>query len=112
MKKLITATLAAATLGAPAFAATITISFANDNGETVTMSFDDETMTATVDGVDGSFDYTFDEATRTICGNYTGEGESCATFAEVNETPAIGDTSAYTTNDGGSGTATITALAE
>ena len=112
MKKLATLTLAAAALATPALAGTMTISFANDSGETVVMTFDDATGTATVEGQEGSFPYTFDADANQLCGDATGEGEVCATFAEKNEAPTVGDTGAYTTSDGGSGTATITAMSE
>ena len=111
MKKLIALSAAAAALAMPAMAGTMTISFANDSGETVVMTFDDETNTATVEGQDGSFAYTWDAEANKLCGDATGEGEVCATFAETAE-PAVGVASAYTTSDGGSGTATITAMSE
>jgi len=112
MKKLIALTAATAMFAMPAMAAKMTISFANDDGNTVVMTFDQATMKGSVEGVDGEFDYTYDAEARKLCGDATGEGEVCATFAEANEAPAVGDTSAYTTSDGGSGTATITALEE
>ena len=112
MKKLATLTLAAAALATPALAGTMTISFANDSGETVVMTFDQATMKGSVEGAEGEFDYTWDAETKTLCGDATGEGEVCATLAEANEPPAVGDASAYTTSDGGSGTATITAMSE
>lgn len=110
MKKTISVALVALALATPAFAASMTMSFASDDGTTVTMTFDGE-GTATVEGQEGSFPYTWDEETRELCGDATGEGEVCATFAEAGE-PSVGQTSAYTTSDGGSGTATITAMSE
>ena len=112
MKKLIALTAATVAFAMPAMAATMTISFANDSGETVVMTFDDSTNTATVEGQEGSFAYTWDAEANKLCGDATGEGEVCATFAESNDEPAVGDSSAYSTSDGGSGTATITAMAE
>lgn len=112
MKKLITLTAATFALAAPAFAASITLKFDNADGTSQTMTFDDSTMTATVEGAESSFAYTWDAEANKICGNPTGEGEICATFDTVNEAPTVGDTSGYTTSDGGSGTATVTALAE
>lgn len=104
-------TLAIAALGlaaAPAFAATMTVEFAGDDGETQAWSFDDATSTAT--GPDGSTtSYTWDEAAKTLCAA-TEEGDLCATFEEAGS--AVGDSSAYTANNGSSGTATITAIAE
>ena len=110
MKKLSVMTAAAAMLAMPAMAQKMTISFASDDGNTVEITFNQATMKGSAEGLDGEFDYTWDAETRTLCGDGTGQGETCATFAEANETPAVGDTSAYTTSYGGSGTATITAL--
>lgn len=112
MKKVLISAITAAALAAPAFAASVTLKFDNADGSSVTMTFDDATMTGTVEGVDGSFAYTWDADTNTICGDATGEGEVCATFDSANNPPAVGDTSAYTTSDGGSGTATVTAVSE
>ena len=92
MKKLIALTAATAALALPAMAGTMTISFANDNGETVVMTFDDSTNTATVEGQEGSFAYTWDAEANKLCGDATGEGEVCATFAEKAE-PSVGTTS-------------------
>ena len=110
MKKTLMAAAAAFALGAPAFAASMTISFANDDGTTAVMTFDGE-GTATIEGQEGSFPYTWDEETRTLCGDATGEGEVCATFAEAGD-PEVGQATGYTTSTGGSGTATITAMSE
>ena len=112
MKKTIVSAIAAAALAAPAMASSLTISFASDDGTTTIMTFDQASMTATVEGADGSFPYTWDAEANKLCGDATGEGEVCATFDSANETPAVGDTSAYTTSDGGGGTATITAMSE
>ena len=112
MKKTITTAIMAAMLAAPAMAGSLTLSFANSDGNTTVMTFDQESMTATIEGAEGSFPYTWDEATKTLCGDATGEGEVCATIESTSETPAVGDTSAYTSSDGGSGTVTITAMAE
>ena len=111
MKKLIAMSAATAMFAMPAMAGTMTISFANEDGTTQVMTFDDSTNTATVEGVDGSFAYTWDAEAGKLCGNPTGEGEVCATFAEKAE-PSVGATSAYTTSEGASGTATITAMSE
>lgn len=110
MKKLVAIAAASAALAMPAMAMTMTISFAPADGDAVVVSLDDSTMKSTIEGVDGEFDYTWDEATRTLCSG-TPDGEVCATF-ESAEPPAVGSSSAYTTNTGSSGTATITAMSE
>lgn len=112
MKKIATLAISAMVFSAPALAGTMTISFANDDGTTTVMTFDDATMTATAEGVEGSFAYTWDADANAICGDPTGEGEVCATFAEKSDAPAVGTTSAYTLSTGGGGTATVTALSE
>ena len=48
MKKFITAALAAGFIAAPALAATVTVSFANDDGTTQVWTFDDATNMATM----------------------------------------------------------------
>lgn len=108
MKKLIAVSAAFAFVAAPAFATKTTIEFASDDGPVVTMTFDDETGMAT-DAAGNSIPYTYDEASATICGQ-SPDGEICATFADTETEPAVGVSSAYTTNDGGTGTATITAI--
>ena len=55
MKKTIVSAIAAAALAAPAMASSLTISFASDDGTTTVMTFDQASMTATVEGADGSF---------------------------------------------------------
>lgn len=112
MKKLLTLSAAAAALAMPALAGTMTISFANDDGTNPVMTFDDSTMTATMEGVEGSFDYTWDVEANAICGDPLGEGEVCATFTETETNIAVGMTSAYTLSTGGGGTATVTAVSE
>lgn len=112
MKKLITLAAATAAFTLPAMAGTISIELANDDGNTVVLTLDDATKTATTEGVEGSFAYTFDVDTATLCGDPMGEGEICATFADVSGTPAVGDTTTYTTSDGGSGTSTVIAITE
>ena len=110
-----TLTAAAFLLGAsmPAFAQTMTIEFAPDDGsDALAITFDQSNGKATMP--DGSVqDYTWDEATATICSTPPeAEGEVCATFADGASEPSIGLTSAYTTNVGGAGSATITAMSE
>ncbi|MEO1476596.1 MAG: hypothetical protein AAFS13_09460 [Pseudomonadota bacterium] len=108
MKKLIAASAVFALTAAPAFATKTTIEFVPDEGETVVMTFDDEAGTAT-DGAGNTMPYTYDEASATICGQ-SPDGEICATFADTGTEPAVGVSSAYTTNTGSGGTATITAI--
>lgn len=108
MKKFIAAALSAAFIAAPAFAASITVSFANDDGTTTEITFDQETSMATTSGV--SMPYTWDAETSTVCADMPDVGEVCATFESVAE--AVGDTAKYTLSVGGGGTATITAMSE
>lgn len=108
MKKMIAVSATLAFVAAPAFATKTTIEFVPDDGETVVMTFDDETGMAT-DAAGTSMPYTYDEATATICGQ-SPDGEICATFTDSDKEPAVGVSSAYTTNTGSAGTATITAI--
>ena len=112
MKKLITVAAATAALAMPAMAGTMTISFADEDGNSAVITFDDVSMTATTEGEDGSFDYTWDAEANAICGDPTGEGEVCITFAHTETNIAVGTTSEFTLSTGGSGTATVTAVSE
>jgi len=107
MKKFMTAALFAGFIAAPAFAASITISFANDDGTTQEWSFDGE---GTATSGDLTTAYTWDEDAATLCAEIPDQGEICATFDSVAE--AVGESSTYTLSVGGSGTATITAMEE
>lgn len=113
MKKTLAAICAAALFATPALAASMTIEFAQEGGETQSWTFEPTSETGgTYTAPDGSTgDYTWDKGSNTLCG-MTAEGELCATFEAANNEPAVGDTSAYTSSDGSSGTATITALTE
>ncbi len=109
MKKFLAAAGAFAVLAMPAFADSMTIEFAGDDGTTATYVFDDATSMATLP--DGTIaPYTWDEATATLCGE-TPEGPVCATFTVSDEEPKVGDVSAYTLSTGGGGMATIIAMA-
>lgn len=108
MKKFFTAALAAGFIAAPALAATVTVSFVNDDGSTQVWTFDDETNTATMGEV--SAPYTFDEEAGVLCADVPEQGEICATFDGAAQ--AVGESAGYTLSIGGSGTATITAIAE
>ncbi|MEM7327248.1 MAG: hypothetical protein AAF437_00835 [Pseudomonadota bacterium] len=107
MKKFVAAIVAAGFIAAPAFAASITISFASDEGSTQVWTFDGE-GTATVGELSTS--YTWDEDARKLCADVPDQGEVCATFDSVAQ--AVGESSAYTLSTGGTGTATITAMEE
>lgn len=107
MKKLVAAIVAAGFVTAPAFAASITISFAGDDGNTQEWTFDGE-GTATVG--DLSTSYTWDEAARKLCADVPEQGEVCATFESAAQ--AVGESSTYTLSTGGTGTATIIAMEE
>ena len=109
MKKFIAAAMAAAVIAAPAYAATLTISFANDDGTTSVWSFDQETSKAS-NGEGIETDYTWDEDTLTLCAAVPDAGDLCATFES--QGTAVGDTSKYTLSTGGGGTATITGIEE
>lgn len=109
MKKFLVSVAAAALCSGSAFAATLTISFASDDGETQVWNFDSSTNTATTG--DLSVPYTWDAEAKSLCAQLD-SGELCATFEKVSETPAVNDTTRYTTSAGGAGTATITGLAE
>jgi len=107
MKKFVTAAIAAGFLAAPAFAASITLSFANDDGTTSEWTFDGE---GTATSGDISTSYTWDEEARTLCADVPEQGEICATFDSVAD--EVGESSGYTLSNGGAGTATITAMEE
>lgn len=108
MKKFITAALAAGFIAAPALAATVTVSFASDDGTTQEWTFDDATNTATMGDI--SAPYTFDQEAGVLCADIPEQGEVCATFDGVAQ--AVGESAGYTLSTGGAGTATITAMAE
>lgn len=104
MKKMILGAVAALALAAPAFAGHTTIQMTRDSGETFTVVLHDD-GTATVNG--GAPEaFTWDEATRVLCA----ASGLCVTFAATGE--EIGFTTTYTTNQGNSGTATLTERVE
>ena len=108
MKKLLTAALAAGFVAAPAFAASVTLTFASDDGTTQEWTFDDTTNMATMG--DLSAPYTWDEDAKRLCVDIPEEGEVCGVFDRVAQ--AVGETASYTLESGGGGTATITAMSE
>ena len=107
MKKFLSAAVIAGLVAAPAFAASITISFANDDGTAQEWTFDGE---GTATSGDMSAAYTWDEDAAKLCAEIPEQGEICAEFDSVAE--AVGESSTYTLSTGGSGTATITAMEE
>lgn len=108
MKKILVSALVAGLIAAPAMAASMTLSFAADGGETQEWTLHDD---GTATSGDVSVPYTWDETGGVLCAT-TAEGELCATIADTSDTPAIGDSSTYTTNTGQAGTVTITAMTE
>ena len=108
MKKFGTAALAAGLLAAPAFAASITVSFASDDGPTQEWTFDQDTGMATMGEI--SAPYTWDEDARKLCVDIPEQGEVCGVFDSVAQ--AVGESSSYTLTDGTTGTATVTAMSE
>lgn len=108
MKKTIAALLAAGFVAAPAFAASVTVSFAADTGETQEWTFDQETNMATTG--DLTVPYTFDGEAGVLCADIPDSGEVCVTFEGMAQN--VGDSTGYTLSTGGSGTATILAMEE
>ena len=108
MKKTLIATLAATLLAAPAFASSMTVSFANADGSTQVWTLGDDGKATSPEGMVA--DYTYDEATMTLCAEIPDLGEVCATFESAGE--AVGDTSNYTLSNGATGVATVTAVEE
>lgn len=108
MKKFFAAAIAAGFLAAPAFAASITVSFASDDGTTQEWTFDQGTGMATMGEI--SAPYTWDEDAKKLCVDIPEQGEVCGVFDSVAQ--AVGETANYTLSTGGTGTATVTAMSE
>jgi hypothetical protein len=104
-KTLVLAALACAAL--PAFAATTTVEFAPAEGDPIVAVFSDD-MTVSFNGGE-AVAYTMDEAAKTICSTVNGT-DNCATFDSWGTD--VGHVTAYTTSQGSSGTATVTAKTE
>jgi ABC-type amino acid transport substrate-binding protein len=104
MKKLVLGALVAAFAAAPALAQATTIEFVRDDGTTFVGVFDAD-GTASINGA-AAEGYTWDETTRQLCAS----SGLCVTFEEAGE--GVGFSTRYTTNEGNSGTATITARTE
>lgn len=109
MKRLIAIIGATVLLTAPALAATMTLSFATDDGETTVWTLNNADNTASNGEV--TLPFTWDAEAKTLCAQAE-EGEICATMDTANDAPAVGDTSTYTTNTGVTGTVTIIAIEE
>lgn len=110
MKKLIALAATATFITTPAFAAKLTIDFAAEEG-TQTWVLDSETDMATApDGTE--IPYTYDEEALELCGTTPDGAEMCVTFDEGAEVPEVGFSTGYTSSDGTTGTATITAITE
>ncbi len=108
MKKFLAAAIAAGFVAAPAFAASITVSFAKDDGTTQEWTFDGE---GTATSGDVSASYTMDEEAGVLCATMPDESEICVTFDEA-VAQEVGASSTYSLSTGGTGTATITAMTE
>ena len=108
MKKLLMLAAFGAMIAAPASA--YTIEFKRDSGETNTVTLDGAGTATIADGT--QVPYTYDEATLTMCFQVSADQKSCATFAEANPEPKVGDSVRYKSNDGAEGTATVIALPE
>lgn len=91
----------------PALAAQITVEFARADGTVTVAVFDDVASTVTIDA--NTVPYTLDPATKTLCAAAP-DGEMCVVFAELVSPMTVGFTTAYETNTGMSGVATVTAI--
>ena len=107
MKKLILAAAVATFVSAPAFAASMTIEFATEGQDKLTITLNKEDGSATAGDKTGS--YTWDEASKTLCGDEMVEN-ACVTFDEIVDT--VGSSTGYTRNDGAKGVATILEITE
>jgi hypothetical protein len=106
MKKTL-ALAALAAIALPAFAASTTVEFVPAEGDKVVAVFSDD-GTVTFNG-SAPVAYTMDEAARKICSTVEG-AENCATFDTWGN--AVGHSTPYTTSQGSSGVATVTAVTE
>lgn len=104
-KTLVLSALAFAAL--PAMAATTTVEFAPAEGDTLVAVFSDD-GTVSFNGGD-AVPYTMDQAASTICSSVNG-ADNCATFETWGED--VGHVTPYTTSQGSSGVATVTAKTE
>jgi hypothetical protein len=104
-KTLILAAFALAAL--PAMAATTTVEFAPAEGDKLVAVFSDDGTVSFNGGEPVA--YTSDEAGKTICSSVNGT-DNCATFETWGTT--VGHVTPYTTSQGSSGVATVTAATE
>lgn len=88
-----------------ASAAVTTIEYTLGDGQTVTIAYDDATSTATNTADGSASPYKWDEATNTVCSSDPEGKEVCATFESAGT--EAGHETAFSTNDGQSGTAKI-----
>ena len=113
MKKLFTLAAATAALAMPAMAGTMTITYTEDGGSPAPVTYDSETMMATIDGTDITFAYTWDEGGSLLCGSDIPDvGDLCVTFEGEGAVPAVGVTYPYSADNGTSGIAEITGMSE
>lgn len=109
MKRFLTAAFVAGLCAAPALSGTMTLSFANEDGETQVWTLNDADGTATSGEL--TVPYTWNEETRELCAK-TDDGDLCATIEDTGKEPEVGGTATYTTSTGESGTVTIMAMSE
>ncbi len=107
MKRLLALVGTAVLFTTAAHATKTTIEYTPTEGDVVTIQYDDETNLSTNVATGESAEYTYAEEEAKICGSATGE-EVCVTFDNPGE--EVGHESAFSTNDGRSGTAKITAV--
>jgi hypothetical protein len=95
-------------LALPAMAATTTVEFVPASGADKVVAVFSDDGTVSFNGAP-AVAYTMDQDTRTIC-SVMGEAENCATFETWGE--EVGHSTPYTTSQGSSGIATVTAKTE
>ena len=113
MKKFIALSTATALLAMPAIAGSLTMTYTEEGGTPTAVVYDSTTNTATIEGSDVSFDYTWDAEANKVCGLAIPEiGDLCVTFEGDAKTPEVGAEISYTADNGTSGTAVVTAYTE
>lgn len=108
MKRFALMTAVLALTAAPAFATKTTVTFTPAEGEPVAVVFDSETNMATIGDVEAP--YVLDAEAKTVCGELPDGTKSCATFDEMPEEPGVGFSTGYTSTDGSTGVAEVTAI--
>ena len=109
MKELIQADpQAALEFALPALASTTTVEFVPTSGADKVVAVFSSDGTVSFNGGE-AVPYTMDQETRTICSTMAG-AENCATFDTWGED--VGHSTPYTTSQGSSGTANVTATTE